>query len=177
MLYEALIKFNDLKPVKWYNFIKQFKNYRLMHRVFKEIKKSDIYNEDKRFYLFKDFILSADALSSLVDPAVANIIIYRNKDMEQFGCSMGTFDATIKTFSHIFNIRVNTKDDTIEVRYETTMVKNITRVFTMKNSNGFIKFDRALNNTDSYALEELLHHIDYYIRTISEVLYGKYTYS
>ena len=71
MLYETILKLTQLKPVKWYNFVTKYKNYMLLYHTLSDLRTLLTISANDKELCNKliDFLLGADALKELVNPA------------------------------------------------------------------------------------------------------------
>lgn len=174
MFYEQIIKLMNLKPCKWYNFIKKSKNYNLIHSVLLNISRylnnNWMYN---KIDVMLEFAQCVNAIEPLVSSKITNIKVYGLNEAENraYGCSgdivsLG-IDNCIVGIPISVSIHKKSKRMTVTYTYD-SKIYNFTLYDNEENT-------RSLSNTDRFVLIEMQDCINQYIKTVTEFLVNKYT--
>lgn len=175
MFYEQIIKLMNLKPCKWYNFIRKSKNYNLIYQVLLNI---SIYLNDNwsnnKIDVMIEFAQCVNAIKSLISSNITHIKVYGLDEAENmaYGCSGEIISMSIDNSLMDFpiNVAIHKKEKRMIVSYE---YNSNNYNFTLYGNKNIIT--RELTNTDRFALIELQDCINQYIKTVAEFLINKYT--
>ena len=175
MLYDQFIRLMNLKPCKWYNFIRKGKNYKLIYDVFYKVTEYVNTNwADNKIETLLEFAQCVHALQSLVSDNITHIKVYGLNDAENraYGCSSDI--VSIDLGNTIVDLSIKVTIYRTQKRMTVTyMDPKLSRSFNFTIYNG--SDDTRISKTDKFVLFEILDCVNIYITTITEFLVNKYT--
>ena len=179
MLYETILKLTQLKPVKWYNFVTKYKNYMLLYHTLSDLRTLLTISANDKELCNKliDFLLGADALKELVNPAGYGINIYKaDETITSYLCSTACFHVNIiGTGLTTLNLFIDQQDKRIEIKYSVErIIENTYKdVFVISNDSAIP--EQSLTAVRKFVISEIQFIIEGYIRGITKTLYDQYT--
>ena len=174
MLYDQFIKLMNLKPCKWYNFIKKYKNYKLIYDVFFSASAhiSTNWSDNNKINLLLEFAQCVNALEPLVSNDVTKIKVYGLNDNENraYGCSGNII--TMEISNNIICLPVEIK----LYKNESMMVTYTYNRFKINKFMFSTDADMAtLSSSDQFIMSQIYSCINIYLKTVTEFLVNKYT--